>query len=71
MLLGSGFLTALLLFCLALFKQLATLIVGIDDVAFNREQIKLVNFITATRRNDKKEFNGKRYVKIENDPVTE
>ena len=37
----------------------------------NREQIKLVNFITATRRTDKKEFNGKRYVKIENDPATE
>ena len=32
----------------------------------NREQVKLVNFITATRRIDKKEFNGKRYVKIEN-----
>ena len=25
---------------------------------------KLVNFITATRRTDKKEFNGKRYIKI-------
>ena len=33
----------------------------------NREQVKLVNFITATRRIDKKEFNGKRYVKIETD----
>ena len=32
----------------------------------NRDQVKLVNFITATRRTDKKEFNGKRYVKIEN-----
>ena len=31
----------------------------------NREVVKLVNFITATRRTDKKEFNGKRYVKIE------
>ena len=30
-----------------------------------------VNFITATRRIDKKEFNGKRYVKIGNDPITE
>ena len=30
----------------------------------NREIIKLVNFITATRRTDKKEFNGKRYIKI-------
>lgn len=37
----------------------------------NREQVKLVNFITATRRTDKKEFNGKRYVKIESDPATE
>ena len=37
----------------------------------NREVVKLVNFITATRRTDKKEFNGKRYVKIENDPATE
>ena len=26
--------------------------------------LKLVNFITATRRTDKKEFNGKRYIKI-------
>ena len=32
----------------------------------NRDQVKLVNFITATRRTDKKEFNGKRYIKIEN-----
>ena len=31
----------------------------------NREEVKLVNFITATRRTDKKEFNGKRYVKIQ------
>ena len=30
----------------------------------SREVVKLVNFITATRRTDKKEFNGKRYVKI-------
>jgi len=30
-----------------------------------REEIKLVNFITATRRTDKKEFNGKRYIKIQ------
>ena len=30
----------------------------------NREVVKLVNFITATRRTDKKEFNGKRYIKI-------
>ena len=26
--------------------------------------VKLVNFITATKRTDKKEFNGKRYIKI-------
>jgi len=31
----------------------------------NREIVKLVNFITATRRTDKKEFNGKRYIKIQ------
>ena len=31
----------------------------------NREELKLVNFITATRRTDKKEFNGKRYIKIQ------
>lgn len=31
----------------------------------NREEVKLVNFITATHRTDKKEFNGKRYVKIQ------
>ena len=36
----------------------------------SREVVKLVNFITATRRTDKKEFNGKRYVKIETDPTT-
>ena len=30
----------------------------------NRDIIKLVNFITATRRTDKKEFNGKRYIQI-------
>ena len=29
----------------------------------SREVVKLVNFITATKRTDKKEFNGKRYVK--------
>ena len=37
----------------------------------NRDQVKLVNFITATRRTDKKEFNGKRYVKIGNDHHSE
>ena len=30
----------------------------------SREHVKLVNFITATRRTDKKEFNGKRYIKV-------
>ena len=30
----------------------------------SREIVKMVNFITATRRTDKKEFNGKRYIKI-------
>ena len=30
----------------------------------SREVVKLVNFITATRRTDKKEFNGKRYIKV-------
>ena len=37
----------------------------------SKEQVKLVNFITATRRTDKKEFNGKRYIKIENDRYSE
>ena len=31
----------------------------------SRDHVKLVNFITATRRIDKKEFNGMRYIKIE------
>ena len=30
----------------------------------NRDIVKRVNFITATRRTDKKEFNGMRYIKI-------
>ncbi len=30
----------------------------------SRELVAHVNFITATRRTDKKEFNGKRYIKI-------
>ena len=30
----------------------------------SREIVKLVNFITVTRRTDKNEFNGKRYIKI-------
>jgi len=29
-----------------------------------REEVRLVNFITDTRRTDKKEFNGKRYIKL-------
>ena len=33
----------------------------------SREIVKRVNFITASRRIDKMEFNGKRYVKIETD----
>ena len=33
-------------------------------IKVNREIVKLVNFITATRRIDKKEFNGKRYIKL-------
>ena len=40
-------------------------------IKISRELVAKVNFITATRRTDKKEFNGKRYVKIENDPITE
>ena len=36
----------------------------------SREVVKQVNFITATRRTDKNEFNGKRYVKIEIDGYT-
>ena len=34
------------------------------QIKVNREMVKLVNFITATRRSDKKEFNGKRYIEI-------
>ena len=34
------------------------------QIKVNREIVKLVNFITATRRTDKKEFNGKRYIEI-------
>jgi len=30
----------------------------------SREVVQQVNFITATRRTDIKEFNGKRYIKI-------
>lgn len=37
----------------------------------SREIVKMVNFVTATRRTDKNEFNGKRYVKIETDCNTE
>ena len=34
------------------------------QIKVNRETLKLVNFITATRRTDKKEFNGKRYIQF-------
>ncbi len=34
------------------------------QMKLSREVVKLVNFITATRRTDKKEFNGKRYIKV-------
>ena len=34
------------------------------QMKISREVVKLVNFITATKRTDKKEFNGKRYIKI-------
>ncbi len=34
------------------------------QMKLNREVVKLVNFITATRRTDRNEFNGKRYIKI-------
>ena len=34
------------------------------QIKVNREIVKLVNFITATRRTDKNEFNGKRYIEI-------
>ncbi len=34
------------------------------QMKLNREMVKLVNFITATRRTDRNEFNGKRYVRI-------
>ena len=33
----------------------------------SKEIVKRVNFITASKRVDKKEFNGKRYIKIETD----
>jgi len=33
----------------------------------SREVVKRVNFITASRRIDRMEFNGKRYIKIETD----
>ena len=35
------------------------------QMKISREVVRLVNFITATRRTDKKEFNGKRYIKIQ------
>ncbi len=40
-------------------------------IKISRELVAKVNFITATRRTDKMEFNGRRYIKIENDPIME
>ena len=40
------------------------------EAEISREVVKRVNFITATRRTDKNEFNGKRYIKIEVDGST-
>lgn len=37
------------------------------EIKISHDKFKVVNFITATKSKDKKEFNGKRYVKIEND----
>ena len=35
------------------------------EIKISRDKFKVVNFITATKAKDKKEFNGKRYIKIE------
>ena len=37
------------------------------EIKVSRDKYKVVNFITATKAKDKKEFNGKRYIKIEAD----
>ena len=40
------------------------------QMKISRDIVKCVNFITASRRIDKKEFNGKRYIKIGTDSNT-
>ena len=40
------------------------------QMKISRDVVKCVNFITASRRTDKKEFNGKRYIKIGTDSNT-
>ena len=37
------------------------------EIKISRDKFRVVNFITATKSKDKKEFNGKRYIKIEAD----
>lgn len=37
------------------------------EIKISRDKFKVINFITATKAKDKKEFNGKRYIKIEAD----
>ncbi len=37
------------------------------EIKISRNKFKVVNFIKATKAKDKKEFNGKRYIKIETD----
>ena len=41
------------------------------EIKVSRGKFKVVNFITATKAKDKKEFNGKRFVKIEADRLTD
>ena len=64
------------------FEQLGNLAISYTDgfskfiihpnykMKISREVVKRVNFITATRRTDKNEFNGKRFIKIEVDGFT-
>jgi len=40
------------------------------EIKIDRDKYKIVNFITATKSKDKKEFNGKRFIKIEADRPT-
>ena len=40
------------------------------EIKIDRDKYKVVNFITATKSKDKKEFNGKRFIKIEADRPT-